>query len=329
MLISVIIPVYNVENYIKKGVESVINQSYTNFELLLVNDGSKDNSPKICDDFASKDSRVKVLHKINGGASDARNQGILAAKGDYLMFLDSDDYWDDNNAIQKVVNRLTESKDVDILLFYWKNINLNTNRTEISNKKYQTEIFKNATKPEVLKNLFDTGLFPSSAVITVVNRAFILQNELFFVKGIKAEDVDWTLNVFKHANKVDAINEDFYVVLLNREGSVTSTADVKSIESILFILDKWCPEFITKNDPLSHLFLGHLSFHYSTCFVIYPNLSNTEKKFVKNRLETYKFLFKHIQSKKAFLVKFIITIFGIEIGTRLIGMFFKIRKKTR
>ena len=329
MLISVIIPVYNVENYIKKGVESVLNQSYNNFELLLVNDGSKDNSPKICDDFASKDGRVKVLHKINGGASDARNQGILAAKGDYLMFLDSDDYWDDNNAIQKVVNRLKQSKDVDILLFYWKNINLNTNRVEISNKKYQTEIFKNATKTEVLKNLFDTGLFPSSAVITVVNRAFILQNELFFVKGIKAEDVDWTLNVFKQANKIDAINEDFYVVLLNREGSVTSTADVKSIESILFILDKWCPEFIAKNDPLSHLFLGHLSFHYSTCFVIYPNLSNDEKQLVKNRLIAYLYLFKYTHSKKAALVKYIISFLGIELGTKLLDILFKIRKKTR
>ena len=93
-LISVIVPVYNVEEYVEKCVLSIINQTYKNLEIILVDDGSTDNSGKICDEIAIKDNRIKVIHKKNGGLSDARNVGIDIAKGDYLGFVDSDDYID-------------------------------------------------------------------------------------------------------------------------------------------------------------------------------------------------------------------------------------------
>ena len=91
-LISVIVPVYNVENYIAQCIESVIKQTYTKFEIILVNDGSKDNSGKICDEYALKDERIKVIHKENAGVSSARNVGIKQSKGQWITFIDSDDW---------------------------------------------------------------------------------------------------------------------------------------------------------------------------------------------------------------------------------------------
>lgn len=91
-LISVIVPIYNVEQYLKQCVDSILNQTYANLEIILVNDGSPDNSPSICDKYALKDSRVKVIHKKNGGLSDARNAGLDVAKGEYIVFIDSDDF---------------------------------------------------------------------------------------------------------------------------------------------------------------------------------------------------------------------------------------------
>lgn len=91
-LISVIVPIYKVEKYIDRCVESILAQSFTDFELILVDDGSPDNCPQICDEYAKKDSRIKVVHKQNGGLSDARNAGIDVAKGEWLAFIDSDDY---------------------------------------------------------------------------------------------------------------------------------------------------------------------------------------------------------------------------------------------
>ena len=92
-LISIIIPVYKVEDYLSDCVESVLAQTYRNFELILVDDGSPDNCPQMCDDFATRDSRIRVIHKENGGLSSARNAGIDIARGEYLAFLDSDDLW--------------------------------------------------------------------------------------------------------------------------------------------------------------------------------------------------------------------------------------------
>ena len=93
-MISVIVPVYNVEKYLRRCVDSIINQTYRNLEIILVDDGSPDKSGEICDEYAKQDSRIKVIHKKNGGVSSARNAGITAASGEYIMFVDSDDYID-------------------------------------------------------------------------------------------------------------------------------------------------------------------------------------------------------------------------------------------
>ena len=91
MLISIIVPVYNVESYLPTCIESLVNQTYRNIEIVLVDDGSPDNCPALCDLYAAKDSRIKVIHKTNGGQSDARNFGLAEASGEYIMFVDSDD----------------------------------------------------------------------------------------------------------------------------------------------------------------------------------------------------------------------------------------------
>ena len=101
--ISVVIPVYKVEKYLKKCIDSVRNQTYENLEIILVDDGSPDNCGKMCDDLAKEDTRIKVIHKTNGGLSDARNAGIDMAEGDYLAFVDSDD-WIENTMYEEMLN---------------------------------------------------------------------------------------------------------------------------------------------------------------------------------------------------------------------------------
>ena len=107
-LITIIIPVYKVEDYLDKCVESVVNQTYKNLEIILVDDGSPDNCPKMCDDWAKKDKRIKVIHKENGGLSDARNKGIDIAKGEFITFIDSDDYVE-NNYVEFLYNLVREN----------------------------------------------------------------------------------------------------------------------------------------------------------------------------------------------------------------------------
>ncbi|MDR2840027.1 MAG: glycosyltransferase [Paludibacter sp.] len=107
-LISIIIPVYNAENYLNQCIESIINQCYNNFELIIIDDGSTDKSGHICDEFAEKDNRINVIHKQNGGVSSARNAGIDAANGDWICFVDSDDLLE-NTFLQNIINNIAEN----------------------------------------------------------------------------------------------------------------------------------------------------------------------------------------------------------------------------
>lgn len=118
-LISVIVPVYNVEKYLGKCVDSIINQTYKNLEIILVDDGSKDNSGTICDEYSKKDKRVKVIHKENGGAAAARNTGLDICKGEYISFVDSDD-WIDESLYKDCISQMDH--DVDMILFGLKNV---------------------------------------------------------------------------------------------------------------------------------------------------------------------------------------------------------------
>lgn len=113
-LISIIIPVYNVQDYLDECIESVINQSYFNLEIILVDDGSSDKSPEICNKWAQKDSRIIVIHKMNGGLSSARNTGLKIAKGKYISFIDSDDFIA-NNAIEIMFNRINSDDTIGIV----------------------------------------------------------------------------------------------------------------------------------------------------------------------------------------------------------------------
>ena len=117
-LVSVVVPIYNVEKYLDRCVNSIIHQTYDNLEIVLIDDGSPDNCPKMCDEWAKRDDRIKVIHKQNGGSSDARNAGLEICTGEYILFVDSDDYLT-NNAIETMIKKIGDS---DLLIFGHKKL---------------------------------------------------------------------------------------------------------------------------------------------------------------------------------------------------------------
>lgn len=119
MKFSIIIPCYKVEQYLHQCVDSVLAQTYEDYEVILVDDGSPDNSPAICDEYGKKTDKVKVIHKPNGGLSDARNAGLDVARGEFVLFLDSDDWWDDKEALHKI-DTCIKKTGADIIIFGMK-----------------------------------------------------------------------------------------------------------------------------------------------------------------------------------------------------------------
>ena len=207
-LISVIVPIYNVEKYLTKCIESIINQTYKNLEIILVDDGSPDKSPIICDEYAKKDNRIKVIHKKNGGLSDARNYGMSLATGEYISFIDSDDYIDEE-MYEKMIFELINN-DSDIVSCAINNVY--SDRVEssyIEERVYDTEL--------ALKNLI-LGRDLNQTVWNKLYKKDVI-NGILFEKGKINEDDFWTYQVFANSKKIITLNKPLYNYI-HRESSI-------------------------------------------------------------------------------------------------------------
>ena len=163
MMVSVIIPIYTIESVLEKCVTSVLEQTYTNLEVLLVDDGSTDSSVSMCDKFAELDARVKALHKQNGGLSDARNYGLAHANGQYVLYLDGDD-WLAKNAIQQLVEHAVKfNADIVQCEYYYAYEDYLLVRKEFG-------VIKGYTKEAALKELISNGLIKNFAWGNLMNK---------------------------------------------------------------------------------------------------------------------------------------------------------------
>ncbi|MBQ8299715.1 MAG: glycosyltransferase [Clostridia bacterium] len=195
--ISVIVPIYNVEKYLPACIESIQNQSYMNLEIILVDDGTPDNSGKIADEYAKKDGRIKVIHKPNGGLSDARNVGMDAATGDYIMFIDSDDLMMPEAC--KVLEEKIEKENADYVIGNYINCDEEGNLWEkpvFNNEKYKS--FKLS-----IKDYEDSFFIMNSGVWNkIYDLNFIRSLNLKFEIGLPAEDAIFTTYCFMKSSKV-------------------------------------------------------------------------------------------------------------------------------
>lgn len=208
-LISVVVPIYNVEKYLEECVDSIINQTYKNLEIILVDDGSTDNSGKMCDKFAQNDSRIKVIHKENGGLSDARNCGIEAATGKYIQFIDSDDYID-LDMFEILYNNL-KKYNADISMCSHYILTEDECTAEGSNELLiydRVEILKEVLLDEKVRSYAWNKLF-----------SIKLFENIRFPKGKVFEDILTIPKLFEKANKVvlDDVSKYYY---RQRKGSI-------------------------------------------------------------------------------------------------------------
>lgn len=323
---SVIVPVYNVENYLKRCVDSLLAQNYKDYEIILVDDGSPDKCPKICDEYAKKNEKIIVIHKKNGGLSSARNEGIKIAKGDYLIFVDSDDFWRGENALKEISENLNKSR-ADVLFFNNIDFSCVTKKERKLNKPINCDLIKNNNKNTVLKYLFNERQFPGAAWVTVTKTDFIKTQKIYFTEGIKAEDVDWLLNVFLNAKSFDAIDSYFYIYLKYRDGSITGTANLKSIEDIIYIIDKWTNIILEKKyDFIRDSVYGYLSHHYICAILIINNLVDVNKNSAIEKLNKYKYLLKYNNSIVGKIINKFVNVFGLKTTSYMLGFIKKYRR---
>lgn len=230
-LVSVIVPVYNVEDYLKKCVNSIINQTYTNLEIILVDDGSPDNCGKICDEYLNIDSRIRVIHKKNGGLSSARNAGLDIAKGKYISFIDSDDYIKENfiEALK------TSIRDAEIAICGITNV--------LEDGEVCLDIEESPIKDErlssleALKKLATPNYF---YYVTACNKLYLrsLFDDIRFEEGKINEDEYIVHKLFEKSNKIVTISDKLYFYL-QRDSSIThSLFKIGKLDAVYAFIDR-------------------------------------------------------------------------------------------
>ena len=234
MLFSIIIPIYKVEKYLNTCVESVLGQDFSDYEIILVDDGSLDRCGEMCDSLAQKDGRISVIHKANGGLSDARNAGIDVAKGEYLLFLDSDDSFKEH-ALSNI-ERLISAYSPDVVAGVYEAFDENSDSIiAIMDTDFSKE-------PPLLSSSETVALFKALNVAPcawryAVKRGFLLSRQLYFVKGLLSEDAMWTPRLLCAAGSVALNPEPFYHYVI-RDGSIMTTPNFKRFSDIMHICEE-------------------------------------------------------------------------------------------
>lgn len=286
--VSVIIPVYNVEKYLSECVDSVLHQSYQNFEIILVDDGSKDKSGEICDRYASSDSRISVIHKENGGLSDARNRGLEAATGDCVIFLDSDDFLCET-ALEDTV-RVFENEKCDFLFFDALSFNDENRDYNIKQNYIRKQEYATAKGIDILCAQLKNKEFHSSACMMLINTAFLKQNKILFCKGILYEDMLFTYELYVKAEKVCRLNKAVYHRRYREKSIMTSRPKAKNFISAKTVFENVCAlseaEKITESDA-AKLYLPKCAYNAMN---IFKRLEKSERKTNKSAYNDVKAL---------------------------------------
>ena len=305
MLFSIIIPIYNVEKYLNLCLDSVLAQEFADYEIILVDDGSTDNSPAICDEYAEKNTKIRVIHKTNGGLSDARNFGIKEAQGDYLMFLDSDDFWNGRNVLSELHNIIVE-RNPDIIIHELSSF---YDLGKIVPRKFKNKDIQNFSFDfkRDLKKLVDNDVYYATACNKIIRTSIVKKNEIEFPKGKVHEDVAWCANIIPYIRSYALYSNPFYYYRKERQGSLTIKVKPKNIIDLIDILSER-EIFLSKYEGG----LSYLSYNY----YIYLSHVNLLKKEQKQKLIELRYLLdfypKSILSFRGIVRLYFYKVFGIK-----------------
>lgn len=270
MKLSIIIPVYNVENYIKGTLDSIYDQKFNEneFEVIIINDGTPDHSMEIVKGFLKEHNNIRIINQRNQGLSIARNSGLSIAKGEYIWFVDSDDKLN-SNSLSLVIADAQETL-ADIIGYDLTLVNEKTQKKEIQNIVLKKKCIYNQHK-----NCFDLTNQVHNAPIQrfLYKRRFLEKNHLFFYPNIIHEDIEFNVRAFFRAQSIIMKKESPYLYLIRSTGSIMSSLDMKSVKSKIIIINSFI-QF--KNNHAKDSRSKHY-FNNAILFVISSILKNKQK----------------------------------------------------
>ncbi|MED2983982.1 MULTISPECIES: glycosyltransferase [Bacillus cereus group] len=324
--ISIIVPVYNVEKFLSQCIDSILGQSFHNYEIILVNDGSQDGSKTICERYASNYEFIQVINKENGGLSDARNTGLKIARGNYILFVDSDDYIA-QNALTEINKVLEINPDIDVVFLEAAKV-FEDGSIVPMNDGYEKESIHKKTYEEVMRHISELAKFPGSACTKLIKRKLIIENDLYFEKGLLSEDIDWVVQLLCVAEKYDYCEAMYYFYRQNRKGSITNTVNINNVQSLLYIINKWSKDIEgdqLDNNKNQRYLNAFMAYEYTIALANYGDLEKDDKKVLKKDLNAHSWLLSWSNNPKVRMVKVLVQLFGVMFTAKLLKIYLKYR----
>lgn len=323
MKFSIIIPCYKVEKYLSECVDSVLNQTYNDFEIILVDDGSPDRCPKMCDEYAKKDTRVHVIHQKNAGIACARNAGVATAQGEYVICLDSDDFLI-NNLILSEIEEKTQSNP-DVVMFGYK-------KYFESEGSWGADVCANIGDSRSVGDIVKTMLLNSSYIATTwtkaIRRELLVENRVSFRPSmVSGEDVDWYLNVLCHTKKIECLSK-VCLAYRQRPDSISHNPKIQSLDDFIWILENW-PNRIkeqVKDVDLKSALMNAMAYYLANTMVLYSSYSAKVTKPFKERFKKQMYLFQYAISSRALTVKIFYNLLGFAMTINLLKLMSKLKK---
>ena len=306
-LVSIIVPIFKVEKYLKRCIDSILNQTYRNIEIILIDDGSPDNCGKICDDYAKKDDRIKVIHKENKGVSQARNDGIKLSKGKYIAFVDSDDYVE-KNFIEILYNNIIENDaDISICNYFLENDNIKIKR------KIDNDIPKNLNSKDFCKYIIRKNSYRGLLLNKLFKRNIFFEDNGTYLIDENIHICEDLLFLIENSLKYNRIYFDkkayLYHYIVRPNSAISSEYNSKKVTMIYaydkiikFIEDKY-PDLLDeyKRDYLK------MSLNQKELYIKSKFKDENIKKIVYNSIEKY---YKEVKSKSSLKEKIYFTIYN-------------------
>lgn len=318
--VSVVIPVYNVKPYLERCIQSVLAQTFKNMEIILVDDGSTDGSGELADELSTLDSRIRVIHQKNRGLSAARNYGLSASSGEYVVFLDSDDEWLIPDGIETMLKNCPPK--CDLIVFkrvdFWRK-----DRREDSEDYDIKTIEKQPDGAAVFTYLIRTQQFQVSACFLMSRRDLLIDNGIFFPVGYADEDVSWNLHLWQFVKTVSFYNLPFYGYY-HRTDSLTTTTSIPIFQSNDRIFTKWkklcLDECINSTSILSFLANIWVSLGYRVHM-----LKNSEKLEAIRTLKRHRDVLRYATSPKTRRTTLLVKSIGVRRTVDVLGIYWRLR----
>lgn len=291
MFFSIVIPVYNAEKYLKQCIDSILAQRFTDFEVILVDDGSKDNSGALCDELCLQDSRVKAIHKQNGGAADSRNVGTASASGEYIVYIDSDDYIDRDTFFDDLYQKAKNGTDIICYKFrkYFESSG------EFGKCGFTIpDLGQYSTMAEKISALVRSDAFYCAPWTKAIKASLIKENGIEFEKGLLCEDQDWYYRVVTVTKSIDGIDSD-YIVYRQTANSTSRTWKMKNLTDCLGIIQNWNNKIGASDfdEEFKNAIRASLAKLYCNLLIGYVAFKNKEKKQCYKALKDLSCLLKY------------------------------------